>query len=537
MESLASRDERTARATPEPGAAVPAVQLLGVEKAYGLVQPRPALRGVSLRIARGECYGLASRNGAGKTTLIKVMLGLIAPDAGEARVFGVRPDVPDIRRRVGFVPEAAELPRGASPLQLVRRWARLRGLPVQAAVAQGETNLRRLGMGELLHRPAHRFSKGEKQRTLVVLALLGEPDLLVESELDARLEAAIGARRPGTDGGHVYLIDHDDLDVLNRAIDRVRAAGVRVVEVRPVRRDLETAFTEVATAAPGGELATVDAGELVDAGPPPSSPLRGVRATLRVAAEIGSDLKARKMVHLAAAGAALMLAIMFFVLRNQIIQGIAAGARQFRAGGLIDDAQMTRMIGQGAAAGEYWSLLVGGVLLSALFAPQLIDARRSTLLLAQPVSRADFARGIFISVCTLAFAVCAVCGAALFAGVRILGLPLPATLLAVPLMTTLAFASIYAGMLLATFLFPNGLFAAIVGMATVLALVIAGNADSAQPANAQQLSGFLFGLLPKLVGLHHQSMRLGAGSGVGAFPIASTAAYTLAVLLVVQMVA
>ena len=613
MESLASRDERTARATPEPDAAVPAVQLLGVEKAYGLVQPRPALRGVSLRIARGECYGLAGRNGAGKTTLIKVMLGLIAPDAGEARVFGVRPDVPDIRRRVGFVPEAAELPKGASPLQLVRRWARLRGLPVQAAVAQGETNLRRLGMGDLLHRPAHRFSKGEKQRTLVVLALLGEPELLVldeptdgldplgralvrkvileecaqgrtvfinshllsetervctrvgilhdgqlvreevlgrqvgeerattalvvESELDARLEAAIGARRPGMDGGHVYLVDHDDLDVLNRAIDRVRAAGVRVVEVRPVRRDLETAFTEVATAAPGGELATVDAGELVDAEPSPSSPLRGVRTTLRVAAEIGSDLIARKMVHLAGAGAALVLAIMFFVLRNQIIQGIAARARQFRAGGLIDDAQMTQMIGQGAAAGEYWSLLLGGVLLSALFAPQLIDARRSTLLLAQPVSRADFARGIFVSVCTLAFAVCAGCGAALFAGVRILGLPLPATLLAVPLMTTLAFASIYAGMLLATFLFPNGLFAAIVGMATVLALVIAGNAVSAQPVNAQQLSGFLFGLLPKLVGLHHQSMRLGAGSGVGAFPIASTAAYTLAVLLVVQVVA
>jgi len=92
-------------------------------------------------------------------------------------------------------------------------------------------------------------------------------------------------------------------------------------------------------------------------------------------------------------------------------------------------------------------------------------------------------------------------------------------------------------MLLATFLFPNGLFAAIVGMATALALVIAGNAESAQPANARQLSGFLFGLLPKLVGLHHQSMRLGAGSGVMAFPIISTVAYTLAVLLVLQVVA
>jgi len=60
--------------------------------AYAAPEPAgPALRGVSLRIARGECYGLAGRNGAGKTTLIKVMLGLIAPDAGEARVFGVRP--------------------------------------------------------------------------------------------------------------------------------------------------------------------------------------------------------------------------------------------------------------------------------------------------------------------------------------------------------------------------------------------------------------------------------------------------------------
>src|SRR5882672_614569 len=227
MESLASRDERTAGATSQPGVAVPAVQLIGVEKAYGLVQARPALRGVSLRIARGECYGLAGRNGAGKTTLIKVMLGLIAPDAGEARVFGVRPDRPEIRRHVGFVPEAAELPRGASPLQLVKRWARLRGLPVQAALAQGEANLRRLGMGELLHRQAHRFSKGEKQRTLVALALLGEPDLLVrevvlskraeserassalvlESRLDAVLESSLGARRPSADGGsgHVYL--------------------------------------------------------------------------------------------------------------------------------------------------------------------------------------------------------------------------------------------------------------------------------------------------------------------------------------------
>src|SRR5580704_16967875 len=107
---------------------IPAIQLVGLEKSYGFRRRKHALNGVTLRVERGECYGLAGPNGAGKTTLIKLLLGLIAPDAGEVRLFGHRPDAPEVRRRVGFVPESAELPPGASPLALVRRWARLRGL-------------------------------------------------------------------------------------------------------------------------------------------------------------------------------------------------------------------------------------------------------------------------------------------------------------------------------------------------------------------------------------------------------------------------
>ncbi len=617
MRPVASHDERPVGPVPQPDGAIPAVQLARVEKSYGLLRPKPALRGVSLRIARGECYGLAGPNGAGKTTLIRVMLGLIAPDAGEARLLGLPPEWPEVRRRVGFVPEAAELPPYASPLQLMKRWARLRGLPVHAAVERGESTLRRLGMGELLARPAHRFSKGEKQRTLLALSLLGEPELLVLDEptdgldplgralvrkvileecaagrtvfvnshllsetervctrvgilhrgqlvreevlgragagaderatsalvvaapIPVQLESALGVRRSvREDGaGHVYLVDHEDLESLNHAIDGLRAAGVRLVEVRRIRRDLEETFTLVATSGPGESPGTVEAGELVDAPPAPGSPLRGARATIRVAREIASDLIARKMAHAAVAGAALVLATMFFALRNQIVQGMAATARQFRGGGMFDDAQLTNVLGRGAAAGEYWSLLVGSVFLSALFAPPLLETRRSTLLLAQPVSRADVANGIFASVAALALAVFGVSGVALFAGLRLLGLPVAPGLLLVPLLTTVAFASIYAGVLLATYLLPNGLLAGMVGVATLLALVVAGNADAAQPGNAQQLAGFFFGLLPKLVGLHREAMRLGGGSGVGAFAIASTVAYTLALVLVVQIVA
>src|SRR5712692_11232574 len=124
MRPVASHDERPVGPVPQPDGAIPAVQLARVEKSYGLLRPKPALRGVSLRIARGECYGLADPNGSGKTTLISVMLGLIAPDAGEARLLGLPPEWPEGRRRVGFVPEAAELPPYASPLQLMKRWAR-----------------------------------------------------------------------------------------------------------------------------------------------------------------------------------------------------------------------------------------------------------------------------------------------------------------------------------------------------------------------------------------------------------------------------
>src|SRR5207244_3144525 len=361
--------------------------------------------------------------------------GLIAPDAGEARLLGLTPEWPEVRRRVGIVPEAAERPPCASPLQLMKRSARLRGLPVRAAVERGEAILRRLGMGELLARPAHRFSKGEKQRTLLALSLLGDPELLVLDEptdgldplgralvrkvileecaagrtifinshllsetervctrvgilhrgqlvreevlggsassadgrttsalvvaapLPAQLESALGARRSAREdgAGHVYVVDHDDLDALNDAVDRVRAAGVRLVEVRRIRRDLEETFTLVATAGPGESPVAVEAGELIEAPPAPGSPLRGVRATFRVAREIASDLIARKMAHAAAAGAALVLATMFFALRNEIVQGMAASARQFRAGGIVDGTVLAHALGRGAAAGEYWS--------------------------------------------------------------------------------------------------------------------------------------------------------------------------------------
>jgi hypothetical protein len=229
---------------------------------------------------------------------------------------------------------------------------------------------------------------------------------------------------------------------------------------------------------------------------------------------------------------------MGLILKNQVIQGMAATARQFRAGGLMDEAQLANLLGRGVAAGQYWSLLVGSIFLSALFAPPLLEPRRSTLLFAQPVSRGDVASGIFLSVCTQALLLYAFVGAVLFGALRALGLPVSPRLLLVCVPTAAAFASIYAGVLLATYLWPSGVAAGLFGSGSLLGLLIAGNVEAAQAGNAHGLAGFFFGLLPKLIGLHHQSMRLGGGGGFSPlFALASTLAWALAMLLFVQVIA
>jgi hypothetical protein len=266
--------------------------------------------------------------------------------------------------------------------------------------------------------------------------------------------------------------------------------------------------------------------------------LRGATAALRVAREIASDLIARKLGYVALLGAALVIAGAVLAVRNEIVQGLAAGARQLRAGGMVDAPQLAAMIGRGAAAGEYWALLVGAVGLSSLFAPPLLEPRRSTLLFAQPVSRGDVASGIFLAVVSLSLALFGGAALTLYIALRVLGIALPLTFLLVPLLTTCAFAALYAGVLLVTWLWPSGLFAGIFGIGTIIALSIAGSASGAERANAHGIAGFLFGLLPKLVGLAHQAMRLGGGGGrVWVFPIASTLIYAAAVMLLVQVVA
>ena len=86
------------------------IETNGLTKSF---KKQPALRGLDLRVPNGSIFGFLGRNGAGKTTTIKTLMGLLHPDSGSARVFGVPVADADrsieIRRRVGFVTEDKEL--------------------------------------------------------------------------------------------------------------------------------------------------------------------------------------------------------------------------------------------------------------------------------------------------------------------------------------------------------------------------------------------------------------------------------------------
>jgi ABC-2 type transport system ATP-binding protein len=560
---------------------VPALQLWNAGKRYGVLTKHEALRGVSIRVAPGECYGLAGPNGAGKTTLIRLLLGLSLPDQGEVRVFGLRPEDPEVRRRIGFVPESAELSPAASPRRLVRRFAVLRGLELREAEKRGVAQLERLGMADLLDRPAGKLSKGEKQRTLLALALLGPPDLLILDEptdgLDPlgralvrrvlreereqgrtvflnshllseteRICTRVGILHRGQlvreevmtgqgevagkseivlEGGRVVEVAHQDLAQLNQALDRVRAEGGLIAEVRPARQDLEATFE----AAVSGEVRQPEPPGPAPAEPPALrvKPWRGVLAALRVAREIAAELAARRVGWIALALALAFVALFLFGMRSELVVGAAAGMRKFGA----SQDTTARWAGRYAAGVLFWGLLPGSLVFAALFAPPLLDPRRTILLHAQPVSRGQVAGGIYLAVLALVLAQYVLLVALCFGALRGLALGVSPRFLLMVAPLLVAFAALYAVALAGTYLVRSGLFAAVLGMLIfVLTIAASGPLPPWLEASAPAL-------LPRIGALSQQAMRLGEGLRASPTPFLLTGLWAAAWFLVALFIA
>ena len=128
--------------------------------------------------------GLIGANGAGKSTLIKILLGLLPASSGRARVLGLdcASAGPEIRERVGYMPEHDCLPPDVSATDFVVHMARMSGLPVTAARERTADILRHVGLYEERYRPIGGYSTGMRQRVKLAQALVHDPELVFLDE-------------------------------------------------------------------------------------------------------------------------------------------------------------------------------------------------------------------------------------------------------------------------------------------------------------------------------------------------------------------
>lgn len=156
-----------------------AVGIDGVSRAFGDVK---AVDGLSLSLAPGEIVGFLGTNGAGKTTTIKMITGLLRPDAGEVSVFGGDPSDPAVRARIGYMPEVATYYPYLNARELLAFYGGICGLDAKSVRERTDSLLESVGLADAAKRPLRTYSKGMLQRAGIAQALLNDPDLLVLDE-------------------------------------------------------------------------------------------------------------------------------------------------------------------------------------------------------------------------------------------------------------------------------------------------------------------------------------------------------------------
>jgi len=161
----------------------PAVWCSGLRKRYGR---RTAVEDVSLEVGRGDVVGLLGPNGAGKTSVIKMLLGLVHPDAGEVLLLGQPADDPASRARVGYLPELFRYQPWLSASEVLDLHVRLSGIDVTAR--QRQECLALVGLAERAGDRVGGFSKGMQQRLGLAVALVAEPELVILDEPTSALD-------------------------------------------------------------------------------------------------------------------------------------------------------------------------------------------------------------------------------------------------------------------------------------------------------------------------------------------------------------
>lgn len=202
----------------------PALVLAELHKAFG----RPAVDGLSLSVRRGELYALLGPNGAGKTTTLRMVAGLLAPDAGRVEVNGIdlARDAAAAKRTMAYLPDDPMLYGKLKPGEYLEFVAGLWGVDAATAEPRARRLLDWLDLTRHAHELTEGFSRGMKQKLALAGALIHEPQLLILDEPLTGLDAAAARQVKDllqshvADGGTVILTTHI-LEVAERLAQRI----------------------------------------------------------------------------------------------------------------------------------------------------------------------------------------------------------------------------------------------------------------------------------------------------------------------------
>ena len=259
-----------------------------------------AIDAIDFNLSEGEILGFLGPNGAGKTTTIKCILGLLKPSSGSVSLWGLHPATPEVRRKIGYVPENPDYDDLFTPLEFMTMFSDMRKLNMQRE--RMLAILDRVGLSEWENVRLRSFSKGMRQRVSLALALQSEPDLMIMDEPTVGLDPV--ARKEFRDiileenrrGASIFFSSHllseveticdraiilskgkkvaegdlDDLmrtedhytitylrpgkeedeperleiksEVLQKTIDDLRGDGYSIISVNPIYRSLEDVF-------------------------------------------------------------------------------------------------------------------------------------------------------------------------------------------------------------------------------------------------------------------------------------------------------
>lgn len=249
------------------------LQLTDITKSYA---GRRVLDEVSFVVQPGRLTGFVGGNGAGKTTTMRIILGVLAKDAGTVMLDGAEITAAD-RRRIGYMPEERGLYPKMKVLEQIVYLARLHGFSKTDAETRARSLLERLELGERLRDNVETLSLGNQQRAQIAAALVHDPEVLILDEpfsgLDPlAVDIVAGVLQARAAEGAAVLFSSHQLDVVERLCDdlviiaggEIRAAGSRD-ELRAQHSTRRFELIAASSAAwlatePGIEVVTLEGG-------------------------------------------------------------------------------------------------------------------------------------------------------------------------------------------------------------------------------------------------------------------------------------